>query len=76
MPSKILGDFKNWCTRTLSRRFGEPPSQTWWTERGSKRKLPDEDALRAAIHYVLCKQPNPLLTWSPTTGLNPPRTAG
>ncbi len=69
-PSKILGDFKSWGTRTLSRQFGEPASKTWWTERGSKRKLADERALAAAIHYVLFKQPNPLVTWSPVTGLH------
>jgi REP element-mobilizing transposase RayT len=70
-PGKILGDFKSWATKALSRQFGEPPSQTRWTERGSKRKLPAEAALRAAIHYTLFKQPEPLLIWSPTTGLNP-----
>ena len=69
-PSKILGDFKSWATRQLSERFGAPPSKTWWTERGSKRKLPNEIALAAAIHYVLYDQPNPLLTWSPETGLH------
>jgi REP element-mobilizing transposase RayT len=69
-PSKILGDLKSWGTRTLSQRFGPPASETWWTERGSKRKLPNETALVAAIHYVLYKQPNPLVTWSPETGLH------
>src|SRR5215213_7415624 len=39
-PSKVLGDFKSWGTRRLTAGFGEPPSRTWWTERGSKRKLP------------------------------------
>jgi REP element-mobilizing transposase RayT len=69
-PSKILGDFKSWCTRTLTDRFGVPASKTWWTERGSKRKLADERALAAAIYYVLYEQPNPLITWSPQTGLH------
>ena len=69
-PSKVLGDFKSWGTRTLSKRFGEPASKTWWTERGSKRKLPDDTAVAAAIHYVLFQQPNPLVTWSPETGLH------
>jgi REP element-mobilizing transposase RayT len=69
-PSKILGDFKSWGTRALTNRFGEPLSETWWTERGSKRKLKNEAALAAAIHYVLYDQPNPLLTWSPETGLH------
>src|SRR5205823_9258660 len=69
-PSKILGDFKSWGTRRLSERFGSPASETWWTEHGSKRKLRDEAALSAAIHYVLYEQPNPLITWSPETGLH------
>jgi REP element-mobilizing transposase RayT len=69
-PSKLLGDFKSWGTRALSKRFGVPASETWWTERGSKRKLPDERALATAIHYVLFDQPNPLVTWSPETRLN------
>jgi REP element-mobilizing transposase RayT len=75
-PSKILADFKSWGTRTLSNRFGAPKSETWWTERGSKRKLPDEAAVIAAVRYVLFEQPNPLITWSPETGLRygaPPR---
>ncbi len=38
-PGKILGDFKSWATRKLTRTFGAPASETWWTERGSKRKL-------------------------------------
>ncbi len=66
-PSRILGDFKSWGTRALTNRFGAPPSQTWWTERGSKRKLPDERAVVAAVRYVLYDQPRPLVTWSPQT---------
>jgi REP element-mobilizing transposase RayT len=62
-PSKILGDFKSWATRRLSNEFGAPLSLTWWTERGSKRKLRDPEALVAAVHYVIYKQHNPLLTW-------------
>ena len=68
-PSKILGDFKSWATRTLTERFGAPASKTWWTERGSKRKLATEEAIAAAIHYVLYDQPIRLVTWSPETGL-------
>jgi REP element-mobilizing transposase RayT len=68
-PSKVLGDFKSWGTRVLTRHFGEPASKTWWTECGSKRKLPDERAIALAGHYVLYRQPNPLLTWSPSTAL-------
>ncbi len=68
-PAKILGDFKSWATRRLGERFGQPKSETWWTERGSKRRLPDERAVAAAVRYVLYKQPNPLVTWSSETGL-------
>jgi REP element-mobilizing transposase RayT len=64
-PGKVLGDFKSWATRRLSAEFSAPPSKTWWTERGSKRKLPDSEAVREAVHYVLYRQPNPLVTWSP-----------
>jgi REP element-mobilizing transposase RayT len=67
-PAKILGDFKSWATRRLSERFGQPKSETWWTQGGSKRNLPDERAIAAAIDYVLYKQPHPLVTWSPETG--------
>ena len=68
-PGKVLGDFKSWATRKLTKTFGAPASETWWTERGSRRKLKDEAARRAAIRYVLYDQPSPLLTWSPATGL-------
>ncbi len=66
-PARMLADFKAYGSRALNRRFGKPPSDTWWTTNGSKRKLKDEEALAAAIHYVLYKQPNPLVVWSPET---------
>src|SRR5262245_8817272 len=67
-PDRMLADFKAYGSRALNRRFGKPPSDTWWTNKGSKRKLKDELALTAAIHYVLYRQPNPLVVWSPETG--------
>jgi len=30
-----------------------PPSETWWTTRGSKRKLNTDDYFITAIRYVL-----------------------
>ncbi|MBA4016816.1 MAG: hypothetical protein C0483_06490 [Pirellula sp.] len=68
-PGKILGDLKSWATRRLTRVFGKPASETWWTERGSKRKLPDDAAVTAAMRYVLYEQPEPLLAWSEATGV-------
>jgi REP element-mobilizing transposase RayT len=62
-PAKILGDFKAWGTRRLTREFGEPRSQTWWTDGGSKRILKNTQAVANAVNYVLKKQPNPLVVW-------------
>ena len=67
-PGRMLADFKAYGSRALNKRFGKPPSDTWWTNKGSKRKLKDERALAAAIHYVLYKQPNPLVVWLPEIG--------
>lgn len=64
-PGRLLGDFKSYGSRCLNKAFGRRASGTWWTDRGSKRKLPDEQAIATAINYVLHKQPNPLVTWSP-----------
>jgi REP element-mobilizing transposase RayT len=64
-PRKVLADFKAYGSRALNRRYGKPPAETWWTDKGSKRKLRDERALADAIYYVLYKQPYPLLTWAP-----------
>ncbi len=67
-PRKVLADFKAYGTRALNRRYGQPASETWWIDKGSKRKLPDERALANAIHYVLYKQPHALLVWSAELG--------
>ena len=67
-PRKMLADFKAYGSRALSRKYGKPSSKTWWTTNGSKRKLNDDKALAAAQHYVLKKQPNPLIVWHPNIG--------
>jgi REP element-mobilizing transposase RayT len=63
-PTKVLGDFKAYGSRALTARFGKPKSGTWWTYGGSKRSLPNEQAVAAANNYVLHKQYNPLVTFS------------
>jgi REP element-mobilizing transposase RayT len=66
-PSDVLGDFKGYGSRALNRKWGRRPNGTWWTEGGSKRKLPDEAAVLAAVAYVR-RQHNPLVVWvGPTT---------
>jgi REP element-mobilizing transposase RayT len=67
--AKLLGDLKSWGTRRLSQTFGAPSSGTWWTERGSKRHLPGDVAVMQAVDYVLFRQPQPLVTYSPWTGV-------
>ena len=59
-PSDVLGDFKSYGSRVLNRRWGKRPNGTWWTESGSKRKLPDEQAVADAILYVV-RQQRPLI---------------
>ena len=48
--------------RALNRGWGVPVSGRWWTDKGSKRKLKDAEALQAAIAYVR-KQPNALVIY-------------
>jgi REP element-mobilizing transposase RayT len=51
-PARLLADFKAYATR----RLNQFERRTWWTESGSRRKLSDESAIRAAVRYVL-RQP-------------------
>ncbi len=76
-PELLLRDFKSYGSRRLNRRFGKPTSGTWWTESGSRRKLPNEQAVASAITYVE-QQRSPLATWSITEasgGCQPPGDA-
>ena len=72
-PDFILETFKSWATRALKKRRPLPPNGTFWTEKGSKRKLPDDQAVRDGSYYVVKKQPNPLATWSATGEPSPVR---
>ena len=51
-PKTLLQSFKSYGSRVLNERWGQPASGTWWTESGSKRKLPNENSVRAATRYV------------------------
>ena len=59
-PDTLLRDFKSYGSRALNRNWPTPASGTWWTASGSRRKLADEAALRAAIEYVQ-SQEHPLI---------------
>ena len=60
-PSKMLGDWKSYGSRSLNRRFGKPAGE-WWADKGSKRPLKTELRRWAANRYVR-DQENPLLVW-------------
>jgi REP element-mobilizing transposase RayT len=76
-PAKLLHDFKSYASRALKARGHVPTGGRWWTESGSRRKLSDEGAVRAAIEYVL-HQERPLVAWSAGEeefqGVNTPRS--
>jgi REP element-mobilizing transposase RayT len=59
-PESILETLKSWATRAVKKRRPMPPNGTFWTAKGSKRKLPDEEAVQAGAIYLVKKQPNPL----------------
>jgi hypothetical protein len=59
----LLETLKSWATRRLQRDRVLPPNGTFWTEKGSKRKLPDQHALCEGVIYVARKQPNPLAVY-------------
>jgi REP element-mobilizing transposase RayT len=61
-PDIILRDLKSYGSRRLNRLFERPKSGTWWTASGSRRKLPHEHAVQAAVEYVR-HQEYPLLIW-------------
>ena len=60
MSDRVL---RNPPVRGLKKFRPLPPNGAFWTAKGSKRKLPDEMALRAGVIYVVKKQPNPLGVW-------------
>jgi REP element-mobilizing transposase RayT len=65
-PASLLRDFKSYSSRRLNKIFGEPNAPRWWTESGSRRILKGDEAVQAAVFYVL-NQEHPLFVWSPNT---------
>ncbi|MFO0802037.1 MAG: transposase [Gemmataceae bacterium] len=72
LTDAMLRDFKAYASRALNCRRPKPASGTWWTSSGSRRRLPDDRALDAAIAYVL-NQHSPLAVYpEPSGGRQPP----
>jgi REP element-mobilizing transposase RayT len=67
-PSLVLGDLKSYGSQALNRDIGRSPSGTWWTDLGSKRKLPDARSVESAVAYVTTQE-NPLLIWTRERGI-------
>ena len=59
-PASVRDTFKSWATRAIKKLRPPPPRGTFWTAKGSVRKLTDR---QAAVVYVTRKQPKPLATW-------------
>jgi REP element-mobilizing transposase RayT len=61
-PETLLRDLKSYGSRKLNEHDKRPVSGTWWTESGSRRKLPHDRAVAGAVAYVR-DQENPLVVW-------------
>lgn len=61
-PADLLRDFKSYASRRLNRTWGKPPSETWWTAKGSMRRKADWPALRNGVEYIR-GQANPYVVW-------------
>jgi REP element-mobilizing transposase RayT len=61
--TQILGDLKSYASRTLNKRWSKPVSGTWWTEAGSRRPLPGQQAVTEAVLHVVTRQDRPLVVW-------------
>jgi hypothetical protein len=64
-PEDVMDQFKVWCTRKLKERerllgaAGNCVRRNWWTQRGSKRWINNNDDLCAANQYVVEEQGEP-----------------
>lgn len=52
LTENLLRDFKSYASRVLNQHWSKPTSGTWWTASGSRRRLPNDHAIEAAIRYV------------------------
>ena len=63
LPDRLFQIFKSYASRKLNQHYPKPPGGTWWAVSGSRRRLPTERALHAAIEYVK-NQEHPLRLWT------------
>jgi hypothetical protein len=48
----LLRTFKSYASRALNADYPRPAGGRWWTTSASRRSLPDERAVEAAVRYV------------------------
>jgi len=51
-PNAILKWLKRWLGEELTRRWGKPPSDTWWASGGSTLPVKTNDYLRNVYDYI------------------------
>ncbi|HXY33543.1 MAG TPA: transposase [Planctomycetaceae bacterium] len=50
--AELLRTFKSYASRVLNCDYPKPESGRWWTTSASRRGLPNEAAIHAAVRYV------------------------
>jgi REP element-mobilizing transposase RayT len=59
-PERVMNALKAYSSRALNDQTVDGPSRRLWTQHGSTRYLWTEDAVRAAIQYVVREQGEPM----------------
>ena len=61
-PIRAIAGFKAYATQALRRRH-QDPTRLYWARGGDIRRLGTTEALRAAIHYVVNRQGEPMAVY-------------
>lgn len=62
-PEKVMNDLKAYASRRLNEHKVDPPETIRWARHGSTRYLFDDQAVTAAIRYVVYEQSNPMAVY-------------
>jgi REP element-mobilizing transposase RayT len=65
-PDRVMNDFKSYASRALNETGFDHSERRRWTRHGSTKYINDNAYLRAAIHYTLNKQGEPMERWPDT----------
>ena len=70
LTDRLLQVFKSYASRKLNGSSAKPSNGTWWAASGSRWRLPNEQAVEAAVAYTQ-NQPNPLVIWMAGFSVDP-----